>query len=139
MVDSEKQTTTGATYGSNVSVSSTHNDSHDNESISSSRNPLSSVHSHFGTGRRYPLPQHHSQDANHSLAWRWKRLFRVIKKRMAFKPPVRSDPRLYTRKKKRWILACLALGSSLNGFCSTVYVKSEPISLLRPKERKKKS
>lgn len=45
-----------------------------------------------------------------------------IKIRMAFKPSVPDDPRLFSPMKKRLILVCLASGSSLNGFCSTVYV-----------------
>lgn len=48
--------------------------------------------------------------------WAW------IHTRMAFRPSVTDDPRLLSKGKKRLILACLALGSSLNGFCSTVYV-----------------
>lgn len=47
--------------------------------------------------------------------WRW------IKRKMAFKPTVSQDPRLFSKRKKQLILACLAAGSSLNGFCSTVY------------------
>lgn len=50
---------------------------------------------------------------------------RFIKKKMAFKPKIPDDPRLFSAKKKRLILACLACGSSLNGFCSTVYVRRE--------------
>lgn len=50
---------------------------------------------------------------------------RSIKKKMAFKPEIPDDPRLFSAKKKRLILACLACGSSLNGFCSTVYVKKK--------------
>jgi hypothetical protein len=51
------------------------------------------------------------------------RFARFVKKKMAFKPDVTEDPHLYSSRKKRLILACLALGASLNGFCSTVYVK----------------
>lgn len=51
-------------------------------------------------------------------------IWAFIKIRMAFKPPVPDDPRLLSPAKKRIILACLACGSSLNGFCSTVYVCS---------------
>ena len=50
------------------------------------------------------------------------RIKEVVKSRMAFRPPVPHDPRLFSKSRKRWILACLALGSSLNGFCSTIYV-----------------
>ncbi|KAI9269748.1 major facilitator superfamily domain-containing protein [Helicostylum pulchrum] len=52
--------------------------------------------------------------------WRW------IKRKMAFKPTVSQDPRLFSKRKKQLILACLAAGSSLNGFCSTVYFPSIP-------------
>jgi hypothetical protein len=52
----------------------------------------------------------------------FRKMGRFIKTRMAFKPDVLDDPRLFSTKKKRVILACLACGSSLNGFCSTVYV-----------------
>ncbi|KAI9489170.1 major facilitator superfamily domain-containing protein [Zychaea mexicana] len=45
---------------------------------------------------------------------------------MAFRPPVPTDPRLFSKSRKRWILACLALGSSLNGFCSTIYFPGIP-------------
>lgn len=57
---------------------------------------------------------------------------KFIKRRMAFKPEIPDDPRLFSPKKKRLILACLACGSSLNGFCSTVYVRREksPLHLL---------
>ncbi|KAI8048217.1 hypothetical protein BDF21DRAFT_203144 [Thamnidium elegans] len=48
--------------------------------------------------------------------WHW------ITRKMAFKPTVSQDPRLFPKWKKQLILACLAAGSSLNGFCSTVYV-----------------
>lgn len=47
---------------------------------------------------------------------------KFVETRMAFQPPVPDDPRLFSKNKKRIILACLAAGSSLNGFCSTVYV-----------------
>jgi hypothetical protein len=47
-----------------------------------------------------------------------------IKTRTAIKPSVTDDPRLFSPNKKRLILACLACGSSLNGFCSTVYVST---------------
>ncbi|KAL0097768.1 hypothetical protein J3Q64DRAFT_1715106 [Phycomyces blakesleeanus] len=50
------------------------------------------------------------------------RLSAVAQKRVSLRPPVNNDPRLYSKGKKRWILACLALGSSLNGLCSTIYV-----------------
>lgn len=52
---------------------------------------------------------------------RCQKLVQIVKSRMAFRPPVPSDPRLFPKSQKRWILACLALGSSLNGFCSTIY------------------
>ncbi|CAO3627073.1 unnamed protein product [Mucor hiemalis] len=51
---------------------------------------------------------------------------KFIKRRMAFKPEIPDDPRLFSPKKKRLILACLACGSSLNGFCSTVYFPGIP-------------
>ncbi|KAI8975402.1 hypothetical protein BDF20DRAFT_878444 [Mycotypha africana] len=53
------------------------------------------------------------------------KLVRSMKRRMAFKQPVDSDPRLISPLNKRFILAALALGASLNGFCSTVYVNKE--------------
>lgn len=52
----------------------------------------------------------------------WRVLVRFLQTHMAFKPPVLHDPRLYSTKRKRLILACLALGSSLNGLCSTIFV-----------------
>lgn len=45
-----------------------------------------------------------------------------VRSRMAFRPPVPHDPRLFSARQKRWILVCLAFGGSLNGFCSTIYV-----------------
>lgn len=52
----------------------------------------------------------------------FKRFKIFVKTRMAFKPEVPNDPRMFSTSKKRIILACLACGSSLNGFCSTVSV-----------------
>jgi hypothetical protein len=52
----------------------------------------------------------------------WQALVKFLQTHMAFKPPVLHDPRLYSIKRKRMILACLALGSSLNGLCSTIFV-----------------
>lgn len=47
-----------------------------------------------------------------------------MKSKMALKTRVADDPRLFSPTKKRLILAALALGASLNGFCSTVYVSA---------------
>ncbi|CAO3685069.1 unnamed protein product [Rhizopus stolonifer] len=58
--------------------------------------------------------------SNRSTVWTF------IKKRMAFKPPVTQDPRLLSSLQKGLILACLSLGSSLSGFCSTVYFPAIP-------------
>jgi hypothetical protein len=52
----------------------------------------------------------------------FKKFKKLVKTRMAFKPEVPDDPRMFSTSNKRIILACLACGSSLNGFCSTVYV-----------------
>ncbi|CEP16072.1 hypothetical protein [Parasitella parasitica] len=49
-----------------------------------------------------------------------------IRSKMAFKPAVTDDPRLQSAARKRLILAALALGASLNGFCSTVYFPGIP-------------
>ncbi|KAI9251829.1 major facilitator superfamily domain-containing protein [Phascolomyces articulosus] len=54
------------------------------------------------------------------------RIMALVKSRMAFRPPVPRDPRLFSVGQKRWILACLALGSSLNGLCSTIYFPGIP-------------
>ncbi|KAI8138759.1 major facilitator superfamily domain-containing protein [Fennellomyces sp. T-0311] len=56
----------------------------------------------------------------------WARITDIVKSRMAFRPPVPHDPRKFSKSRKRWILACLALGSSLNGFCSTIYFPGIP-------------
>ena len=61
-------------------------------------------------------------DDRHRLPSLSARITKIVKSRMAFRPPVPHDPRLFSKSRKRWILACLALGSSLNGFCSTIYV-----------------
>ncbi|KAG1079278.1 hypothetical protein G6F42_023847 [Rhizopus arrhizus] len=49
-----------------------------------------------------------------------------MKSKMALKTRVADDPRLFSPTKKRLILAALALGASLNGFCSTVYFPGIP-------------
>ncbi|KAL7315116.1 hypothetical protein PS15m_006610 [Mucor circinelloides] len=49
-----------------------------------------------------------------------------MKSKMALKTQVADDPRLFSPTKKRLILAALALGASLNGFCSTVYFPGIP-------------
>lgn len=49
-------------------------------------------------------------------------VMRYMKTKMAFRAKVADDPRLFAPGRKRVILAALALGASLNGFCSTVYV-----------------
>jgi hypothetical protein len=51
-----------------------------------------------------------------------------LKTKMAFKAVVADDPRLFSPTKKKLILAALALGASLNGFCSTVYVSFDNIT-----------
>ncbi|GAN10654.1 MFS general substrate transporter [Mucor ambiguus] len=53
-------------------------------------------------------------------------VMRYIKTKMAFKVKVADDPRLFSPSEKRFILAALALGASLNGFCSTVYFPGIP-------------
>lgn len=59
-----------------------------------------------------------------------KKMIKFIQKRMAFKPSVPDDPRIFSPAKKRVILACLASGSSLNGFCSTVYVNMTKLAIV---------
>ncbi|KAI9476379.1 MAG: major facilitator superfamily domain-containing protein [Benjaminiella poitrasii] len=49
-----------------------------------------------------------------------------VRRRMAFKTDVTVDPRLYSARQKSVILMALALGASLNGFCSTVYFPGIP-------------
>ncbi|KAI8343427.1 major facilitator superfamily domain-containing protein [Chlamydoabsidia padenii] len=56
----------------------------------------------------------------------WRAIVKFLQTHMAFKPPVLHDPRLYSIKRKRLILACLALGSSLNGLCSTIFLPGLP-------------
>ncbi|KAL9538045.1 hypothetical protein MBANPS3_011242 [Mucor bainieri] len=53
-------------------------------------------------------------------------VMRFMRTKMAFKTKVADDPRLFSPSKKRLILAALALGASLNGFCSTVYFPGIP-------------
>ncbi|KAL0146377.1 major facilitator superfamily domain-containing protein [Mucor lusitanicus] len=53
-------------------------------------------------------------------------VMRYMKSKMAFRAQVADDPRLFSPNKKRLILAALALGASLNGFCSTVYFPGIP-------------
>ncbi|KAI7896717.1 major facilitator superfamily domain-containing protein [Mucor mucedo] len=70
------------------------------------------------------------QHQKNKRSFAYHRLFHKFKtsvqQRMAFQPSVPNDPRLFSKNKKRLILACLAAGSSLNGFCSTVYFPGIP-------------
>ncbi|KAI7903259.1 major facilitator superfamily domain-containing protein [Cokeromyces recurvatus] len=55
-----------------------------------------------------------------------KKMGSYVKQKMAFRSSVTVDPHLYSRGQKRIILIALALGASLNGFCSTVYFPGIP-------------
>ncbi|KAI8088705.1 major facilitator superfamily domain-containing protein [Halteromyces radiatus] len=63
---------------------------------------------------------------HHFMKRLWNRVLLFLQTHMAFKPPVPDDPRLFSIKKKRLILACLAMGSSLNGLCSTIFLPGLP-------------
>ncbi|KAI7872314.1 major facilitator superfamily domain-containing protein [Spinellus fusiger] len=94
-----------------------HSPSTQSLSIARSNNDLlSNEHTTVNTNSKGALPK------SSSLA----RLSAVAQKRISIRPPVNNDPRLYSKGKKRWILACLALGSSLNGLCSTIYFPALP-------------
>lgn len=45
----------------------------------------------------------------------------VLKSRLLLKPPVDTDPRLHTTKRRGVILFCLALCACTPGFSSTIY------------------
>lgn len=44
-----------------------------------------------------------------------------LKRRMMIRPPVKSDPRLFSRSKKAVIIVGIALCASAAGFSSTIY------------------
>ncbi|KAI9261098.1 major facilitator superfamily domain-containing protein [Sporodiniella umbellata] len=54
------------------------------------------------------------------------RIKEFFKNKIAIKPPVNQDPRLLSPFTKGTILVCLSFGSSLSGFCSTVYFPAIP-------------
>lgn len=76
----------------------------------------------FQVGTPYDTSTDRRRKRNECISICCHQVMSYIKTKMGFKAVVADDPRLFSPTKKRLILAALALGASLNGFCSTVYV-----------------